>query len=48
MRSIREWIHLHGWAEASWPVETVDPFSNINTPEDLAQAQVWLSREYPR
>ena len=44
-RSIREWTSLHGCAEAAWPIEGVDPFFNVNTPEDLAQAQVWLSRE---
>ena len=48
MRSVREWVSVHGCAEASWPIETVDPFFNINTPEDLARANMWVSREYSR
>ena len=48
MRSVRVWVSVHGCAEASWPIETVDPFFNINTPEDLARANMWVSREYPR
>ena len=34
-------------SQASRPIETVDPFFNINTPEDLAR-RIWVSREYPR
>jgi molybdopterin-guanine dinucleotide biosynthesis protein A len=45
MRSIGEWAANYGAAEASWPVDRIDPFFNINTPEDLAQAEIWLSRE---
>ncbi len=39
---------LHGFAEAvgaisvEWPVEPIDPFFNINTAPDLAQAEAWL------
>jgi TusA-related sulfurtransferase len=38
LRSVRDWANLHGLARASWPGEPVDPFFNINTPDDLAQA----------
>jgi molybdopterin-guanine dinucleotide biosynthesis protein A len=39
MRSIREWLNDHGHAEVSWPVDPIDPFFNINTPEDLSHAE---------
>jgi molybdenum cofactor guanylyltransferase len=39
MRSIREWLNNHGHAEVSWPVDPVDPFFNINTPDDLRHAE---------
>jgi molybdopterin-guanine dinucleotide biosynthesis protein A len=44
MRSVRDWVRLHGYAEASWPHDPVDPFFNINTPEDLAEADVLTQR----
>ncbi|WP_201838337.1 molybdenum cofactor guanylyltransferase MobA [Microvirga zambiensis] len=47
LRSIRDWTSLHGCAEATWPVETIDPFFNINTPDDLVQATIWLSEDIP-
>ncbi|MBA1156134.1 molybdenum cofactor guanylyltransferase MobA [Microvirga mediterraneensis] len=40
IRSIRDWAQLHGYAKASWPIEPTDPFFNINTPEDLAEADL--------
>jgi len=43
LRSIREWTSFYGCAKAMWPVETIDPFFNINTPDDLVQAQILLS-----
>jgi molybdenum cofactor guanylyltransferase len=45
VRSIRDWISRHGHAEASWPIEPVDPFFNINTPEDLRHAEMLVQRE---
>lgn len=48
MRSVRDWARLHGYAEASWPLEPVDPFFNINTPDDLAEASVLAQREWVR
>jgi molybdopterin-guanine dinucleotide biosynthesis protein A len=38
MRRVEDWARLHGMARASWPAEPLDPFFNINTPEDLAKA----------
>ena len=45
MRSIRDWLRRHGHAEAIWPNEPVDPFFNINTPEDLERAKVLVRQE---
>jgi molybdenum cofactor guanylyltransferase len=53
LRSVREWAGLHGIAEAAWSSTPLDPFLNINTPEDLAKAGAWVaarqgsSRETP-
>jgi molybdenum cofactor guanylyltransferase len=32
------WTARHGIAVADWPAEPVDPFFNVNTPEDVAEA----------
>jgi molybdopterin-guanine dinucleotide biosynthesis protein A len=39
LRRVGMWIARHHAAEAAWPVEPVDPFLNLNTPEDLAAAE---------
>src|SRR5450759_2754756 len=39
LRKIEVWTARHGVAIADWPVEPVDPFLNVNTPEDAAQAE---------
>ena len=39
LRKIEVWTARYGVALADWPVEPVDPFFNVNTPEDLAQAE---------
>lgn len=44
MRSAGDWARLHGYAEASWPLDPVDPFFNINTPDDLAEANALARR----
>jgi molybdopterin-guanine dinucleotide biosynthesis protein A len=31
-----------GWTAVDWPAEPVDPFFNVNTPEDLLQAEALL------
>jgi molybdopterin-guanine dinucleotide biosynthesis protein A len=38
LRKIEVWTARHGIALAAWPTEPVDPFFNVNTPDDLAQA----------
>ena len=39
MRKIEVWTAQHGVAVADWPAEPVDPFFNVNTPEDAARAE---------
>jgi molybdenum cofactor guanylyltransferase len=38
LRKIEVWTARHGVAVADWPAEPVDPFFNVNTPQDVAQA----------
>jgi molybdopterin-guanine dinucleotide biosynthesis protein A len=38
LRKIEVWTARHGVALADWPTEPVDPFFNVNTPEDAAAA----------
>lgn len=38
-RRLGRWTETHGVAVAEWPAEPIDPFFNINTPEDLAEAK---------
>ena len=38
MRKIEAWTARHGIAIADWPAEPVDPFFNVNTPEDAERA----------
>ena len=39
LRKIEIWTARHGIAIATWPDKPVDPFYNVNTPEDVAQAE---------
>ena len=39
LRKIEVWTARHGIAIADWPEEPVDPFFNVNTPEDAAKAE---------
>jgi molybdopterin-guanine dinucleotide biosynthesis protein A len=39
LRKIEAWTARHGVALADWPIEPVDPFFNVNTPEDVAAAE---------
>lgn len=43
-RRVGGFIERHGAAVASWPVEPVDPFLNLNAPEDLVAAEAMLAR----
>jgi molybdenum cofactor guanylyltransferase len=38
LRKIEVWTARHGVALADWPAEPVDPFFNVNTPEDAEKA----------
>ncbi|MCS6855727.1 MAG: molybdenum cofactor guanylyltransferase MobA [Elioraea sp.] len=38
-RKIDRWTARHGVAVAEWPTDPLDPFFNVNTPEDAAIAQ---------
>jgi molybdopterin-guanine dinucleotide biosynthesis protein A len=38
LRKIEVWTARHGVALADWATEPVDPFFNVNTPEDAAAA----------
>jgi molybdopterin-guanine dinucleotide biosynthesis protein A len=39
IRKIEAWTAQHGAAIADWPDQPVDPFFNVNTPEDAAFAE---------
>jgi molybdopterin-guanine dinucleotide biosynthesis protein A len=38
LRKIEVWTARHGVAIADWPPEPIDPFFNVNTPEDAERA----------
>jgi molybdenum cofactor guanylyltransferase len=39
LHKIESWTARHGVAIANWPVTPVDPFFNVNTPDDAAEAE---------
>ena len=39
LHKIEIWTARHGIAIADWPTEPIDPFFNVNTPEDVAAAE---------
>ena len=45
LRKIEAWTARHGVAIADWPAVPIDPFFNVNTPEDAAEAQHIASRQ---
>ena len=47
LRKIEIWTARHGVAIADWPDQPVDPFFNVNTPEDAARAQA-LAAQHAR
>lgn len=47
-RRLGLWAARHGVAAAEWPTEPVDPFFNINTPEELAGAEALLRKNPAR
>lgn len=42
LRKVVLWTDQHSGREAVFPVHRFDPFFNVNTPEDLAQAEAYL------
>ena len=46
LRKIDIWTARHGVGIAEWPDTPVDPFFNVNTPEDAARAEE-IARQYP-
>jgi molybdenum cofactor guanylyltransferase len=45
LHKIEIWTARHGVAIADWPAEPVDPFFNVNTPEDVAAAEHVAAQE---
>jgi molybdopterin-guanine dinucleotide biosynthesis protein A len=39
LHKIEIWTARHGVAIADWPAEPIDPFFNVNTPEDAVRAE---------
>jgi molybdenum cofactor guanylyltransferase len=46
VRKIDLWTARHGVAVAQWPVTPIDPFFNVNTPEDAASAEE-IAKQFP-
>jgi molybdenum cofactor guanylyltransferase len=47
LHKIEIWTARHGVAVADWPAEPVDPFFNVNTPEDAARAEALAAQYQP-
>lgn len=45
LRKIELWTARHGVALADWPAEPVDPFFNVNTPDDAETARKIAERD---
>jgi len=45
LRKIEAWTARHGVAIVDWPAVPIDPFFNVNTPEDAAEAQHIASQQ---
>jgi molybdopterin-guanine dinucleotide biosynthesis protein A len=43
LHKIEIWTGRHGVAIAEWPTDPIDPFFNVNTPEDVAEADRLLA-----
>jgi len=43
LHKIEIWTGRHGVAIAEWPADPIDPFFNVNTPEDVAEAERLLA-----
>ena len=47
LRKIEIWTARHGVATVDWPVEPIDPFFNVNTPQDAEAAERMAKLEIP-
>ena len=47
LHKIEIWTARHGVAIANWPAEPVDPFFNVNTPEDARRAEALAAQYQP-
>jgi molybdopterin-guanine dinucleotide biosynthesis protein A len=43
LHKIEIWTARHGVAIADWPAKPIDPFFNVNTPEDAARAEALVA-----
>ncbi|KAA5605092.1 molybdenum cofactor guanylyltransferase MobA [Roseospira marina] len=43
LRAVHAWTARYPVAVVDWPVAPVDPFLNINTPEELTRARAWTA-----
>jgi molybdopterin-guanine dinucleotide biosynthesis protein A len=43
VRKIEVWTSRYGVAIADWPAEPIDPFFNVNTPDDAAAAERFVA-----
>jgi molybdenum cofactor guanylyltransferase len=46
LRKIEVWTARYGVAIADWPDQPIDPFFNVNTPEDAARAEQVAAQQY--
>jgi molybdenum cofactor guanylyltransferase len=44
LRKIEVWTERHGVALATWPDKPIDPFYNVNTPQDAEAAEALAAR----
>lgn len=42
-RKVLDWTDRHGAARAVFPVDGLDPFFNVNTPDELSRANTYLA-----
>lgn len=45
LRKIEVWTARHGVAVADWPDTPLDPFFNVNTPDDASRAEIAAARQ---
>jgi molybdopterin-guanine dinucleotide biosynthesis protein A len=46
LRKIEVWTARHGVATAEWPDQPIDPFFNVNTPEDAKRAEKVAAQQF--